>query len=156
MAKVAVYPGTFDPITLGHLNIIARAATLFDGVIVGVADSVGKSPMYTVDQRVSMVQVAVQAIPGVSVKVLPGVTVTFARAMGAQYLVRGLRSAVDFDQEVQLASMNQTLSPEIETVFFSTDPQYAYISSSVVRELIRLKAFEALQAFLPKVVLDQL
>ena len=157
MTKKAVYAGTFDPITLGHLDIISRAAQLFDEVIVGVAKSERKSPRFDLAQRMAMVQTAVAELDVVVVKEFSDLTVTFAQQHQVQFLVRGLRSAKDFDYEAEIAAMNRQMSDEqLETVFLPARPEYAYISSSIVRELILLRAYDQLREFVPDSILSLL
>ncbi len=132
----AVYPGTFDPITNGHVDIVERAARLFDGVIVAVADSVSaKTPVFPAEDRVLLARTAVGAIDNVEVKRFDSLLVDFAREQGAGVILRGLRAVSDFDYEFQLAGMNRRLAPDIETLFLTPTEQFAYISSSLVREI---------------------
>lgn len=155
MIKRAVYAGTFDPITSGHLDIIQRAAELFDEVIVAVAKSERKSPRYDLSQRLAMVQLATVDLASVKVKEFSDLTVTFAKQQQARYLIRGLRTAKDFDYESEIAAMNRQMSDgALETVFLPAKPEYAYISSSIVRELLLLKAYDQLQEFVPASVLE--
>lgn len=156
MKKIAVYAGTFDPITLGHMDIIRRATKLFDEVIIGVAKSYGKSPLFDNDRRLEMVSEAIAGMDGVCAKVVPGLTVDFAHTHQASYLLRGLRTAVDFDYEAQICLMNKSLHSGIETVYLITDPEYGHISSSIVREIINLKEYDRLASFLPAAVIDKL
>lgn len=157
MKQIAVYAGTFDPITLGHVNIIERSAKLFDQVIVGVAESALKSPMFELARRVSMVEQALAHIDGVSVETLIGLTIAFAQKHKAVYLVRGLRSALDYDYESGIAEMNCQMSDhQIETVFLPTHPDLAFISSSTVRELILLGCYDQCRRFVPAAVLKQI
>jgi pantetheine-phosphate adenylyltransferase len=136
--KTAVYPGTFDPITNGHSDLVARAARLFDRVIVGVARNTGKNPVCGVDERVKVARVALADIPKVEVVPFEGLLVEFCRRYGAGVVIRGLRAVSDFEYEFQLASMNRRLAPEIETIFLTPAEQYSFISSSLVREIARL------------------
>jgi pantetheine-phosphate adenylyltransferase len=148
-----LYAGSFDPITLGHMDIIQRAADFFDELIVGVACNTQKDALFSVEQRVAMIQAACHDLSNVSVKVLDGLTVDFALQHQVTALVRGLRSAADFEAEYPMAQMNQTLSDGLETVFLATQPRYAGISSSLVKELIRMQANDRLCYFLsPSVV----
>jgi pantetheine-phosphate adenylyltransferase len=131
----AVYAGSFDPVTHGHLDIIQRAAETFDPLIVATTENTGKSPLFSADERVGLIRTALNGNPGIRVEAFDGLLVDFARAQGARVLIRGLRAAADFDYEFGMAMMNRALAPEIETVFFVTDPRYMFISSSLIRQL---------------------
>ena len=135
---IAVYPGTFDPVTNGHTDLVGRAAGLFDRVIVAVAASPAKKPAFTLEERVGMARVALGAWPNVEVRGFDRLLVEFAREVGAGVILRGLRAVSDFEYEFQLAGMNRALSPELETVFMPTAEHYAYLSSSLVREVAAL------------------
>ncbi len=136
--KTAVYPGTFDPITNGHTDLVSRAARLFDHVIVAVAKDTGKTPVCGIDDRVNLARVALAGIDNVDVVPFEGLLVEFCRHHGAGVVIRGLRAVSDFEFEFQLASMNRRLAPEIETIFLTPAEQYAFISSTLVREIARL------------------
>ncbi|MDJ0739410.1 MAG: pantetheine-phosphate adenylyltransferase, partial [Gammaproteobacteria bacterium] len=136
--KTAVYPGTFDPITNGHVDLVARASRLFDQVIVAVAKDTGKAPVCGIDERVQLAQVALADVAAVEVVPFEGLLVEFCRQSGAGIVLRGLRAVSDFEYEFQLASMNRRLAPDIETVFLTPAEQYAFISSTLVREIARL------------------
>ena len=136
--KRAVTPGTFDPITYGHLDIITRASQLMDEVIVAVAASAGKNPIFTLDERAELARQAVSHLPNVRVEPFSGLLVDFAREQDAQVLVKGLRAITDFEYEFQMAALNYELNRAIETVFIMSPPQYMYLSSSIVRELASL------------------
>lgn len=136
--KRAVYPGTFDPITNGHCDLVARATELFDEVLVGVARDTGKQPVCGIDERVALARLALADVAGAEVVPFEGLLVDFCRRAGASIVVRGLRAVSDFEFEFQLASMNRRLAPDIETVFLTPAEQYAFISSSLVREIARL------------------
>ena len=135
---IAVYPGTFDPITLGHEDIVRRACQLFDRVIVAVAAGHHKKTMFTLDERVDMVREAVKAYPQVTVETFSGLVRDFVVARGGKAMVRGLRAVTDFDYEFQLAGMNRHLMPEVETVFLTPSDKYQFISSTFVREIASL------------------
>ncbi len=134
----AIYPGTFDPITNGHSDLVSRAARLFDHVIVAIATGSGKAPVFPLDERLALARTVLGAIPGVEVCSFDTLLVDFARSRGARVIVRGLRAVSDFEYEFQLASMNRHLAPEVETLFLTPAEEYAYISSSLVREIAAL------------------
>ncbi|KRG69096.1 pantetheine-phosphate adenylyltransferase [Pseudoxanthomonas dokdonensis] len=136
--RTALYPGTFDPITNGHIDLIDRAAPLFERVVIGVAESPGKGPALPLDLRVELVRQAVARHPHVEVRGFDSLLATFANEVGAGVLLRGLRAVSDFEYEFQLASMNRHLIPEVETLFLTPAEQYGFISSSLVREIARL------------------
>jgi pantetheine-phosphate adenylyltransferase len=137
--SLAIYPGTFDPITNGHLDVARRAANLFDNVIVAVYDGVPKrGALFSTDERVALATQAVAAEPRITVRSYTGLTIEFARRVGARVLVRGLRIGADFEYELQLAHMYRSLSPEIEVVCLMTSAQYSFISSSLIREVAGL------------------
>jgi pantetheine-phosphate adenylyltransferase len=138
--KIAIYPGTFDPITNGHLDIIERASKMFDKVIVTVAVNSLKTPMFTADERVALVRAALQErkIKNASVEQFSGLLVNFARKKNASALIRGLRAVSDFEYEFQMALMNRKLAPKITTVFLMPHEKYTYLNSSIIREVARL------------------
>lgn len=138
MAVRALYPGTFDPITNGHHDIIRRAAVLFEDVTVAVAASPSKTPAFGLEQRVAMAKLALADVPNVTVTGFAGLTVEFARERGIAVVLRGLRAVSDFEFEFQLAGMNRHLAPEVETMFLTPAEQFSYISSSLVREIAAL------------------
>ena len=133
--KTAVYPGTFDPVTYGHLDVILRASKLFDRVIVGVLHNSSKSPLFSVEERVKILAKATKDIPNVEVKAFEGLSVNFARENHAQVIVRGLRAVTDFEYELQMAQTNRVLAPDVDTVFLTTSLEYAYLSSTTVKEV---------------------
>lgn len=135
---LAVYPGTFDPITLGHEDVVRRAALLFNRLIVAVAAGHHKKAMFSLDERMEMVREVVKAYPGVQVESYSGLMRDFVVARGASAMVRGLRAVTDFDYEFQLAGMNRSLMPDVETVFLTPGDKYQYISSTYVREIATL------------------
>lgn len=138
MKKIAIYPGTFDPITCGHTDLVVRASKLFEHVIVAVAVNPLKTPIFTLEERVSLVEESLQDIENIEVCGFKGLLVDLANQYGASVLVRGLRAVSDFEHEFQLASMNRKMAPDIETVFLSPAEQFSYISASLVREIARL------------------
>jgi pantetheine-phosphate adenylyltransferase len=139
MAVSAMYPGTFDPITLGHEDLVRRAARLFDKVVVAIAADTGsKVPMFSVDERVAMARTALDGIDNVDVTRYNGLTVDFAAERGLRVIIRGLRAVSDFEYEFQLANMNRHLTDEVETAFLTPTEKYNFISSSLVREVAEL------------------
>jgi len=136
--RTAVYPGTFDPITNGHIDLVDRAAPLFEKVIVGVAESQAKGPTLPLDLRVKLAREALAGHPNVEVRGFDSLLAHFVREVGAGVLLRGLRAVSDFEYEFQMASMNRHLIPEVETLFLTPAEQYSFISSSLVREIARL------------------
>ncbi len=137
MNKIALYPGTFDPITNGHIDIIRRATSLFDELIIAVAESSEKNPMFSFDKRVEMVQEATKTIQNIKVVGFNNLTVELAKSMDATVLIRGLRAISDFEFELQLGYLNNSLDSTIETVYLMPNLQHAFISSSIVRNLIK-------------------
>jgi pantetheine-phosphate adenylyltransferase len=136
---ITVYPGSFDPITFGHLDIVERAAEIFDRVIVAVCLNPGKRPLFTMEERVEMVAREVARIPNVEVDCFKGLMIEFVKQKNARVIVRGLRAISDYENEFQLALMNRKLCSYIETIFLVAQPKYSYLSSSVVKEVAYLK-----------------
>lgn len=136
--RIAVYPGSFDPVTLGHLDVIERAAHLFDTVIVAPAINAQKTHLFPIETRAAFLRECTARIPNVEVAPLRGLLVDFARERGAHVVVRGLRAVSDFEFEFQMALMNRKLSPGLETVFFTPKEDYTYLSSRIVKEIARL------------------
>ena len=154
MAGIAIYPGTFDPVTRGHIDIVERACKMFDRVIIGVADSPAKQPFFNLDERLELLQSVFAEVENVTVRPFSGLLIDFARDCEASIIVRGLRAISDFEYEVQLAGMNRSLAPEIETVFLTAAQRYAFVSSSLVREIARLDG--DVSEFLHPVILKRL
>jgi pantetheine-phosphate adenylyltransferase len=134
---IAIYPGSFDPITLGHLDLIQRSSRLFERVIVAVLRNPNKMPLFTVEKRLEQIRLATKHLPNVGVDSFDGLTVEYAQMQQAQVLLRGLRAVSDFEIELQMAHTNKTLSTQIETVFLATSNEYSFLSSSVVKEIAR-------------------
>ena len=135
---VAIYPGTFDPVTRGHVDLVQRAARVFDRVVVAIAESPHKQPLFSLDERIEMVRSDLQGVAAIEVVGFSNLLIEFASEQGATVLVRGLRAVSDFEYEFQLASMNRRLHAEIETLFLTPDEKYSFISSSLVKEIARL------------------
>lgn len=133
--KNAIYPGSFDPVTLGHIDVIERASKLFDHLIIGVLNNSSKTPLFSVEERVNMLREVTKEFPNVEVQSFDGLTVEFAKNCGARAVVRGLRAITDFEYELQIAQLNHVISPDIDTVFLTTNLKYAYLSSSSVKEV---------------------
>ncbi len=131
----AVYPGSFDPVTLGHLDIIRRAAAVVDELIIGVLVNSAKSPYFTLEERVNLLKQATKEFPNVRVERFDGMTVHFARDNGAHLIIRGLRAVTDFEYEMQIAQTNHSVAPDIDTMFFTTSLEYAFLSSTIVKEV---------------------
>ncbi len=150
----AIYPGTFDPITNGHLDLVARAAQLFDEVIIAVAENKTKSPLFSLDERVALAKIVTAEFTNVYVIGFDNLLVECAKQQGARVILRGLRAVSDFEYEFQMAGMNRRLAPELETVFLTPAEQYEFISSSMIREIARLNG--NVSCFVPECVHQQL
>ena len=136
--KLALYPGSFDPLTFGHLGVAERASKLTEALIIGVAVNPLKEPVFTIDERLQMVKNSTGHLPNVRVEKLDGLLVEFARKIGAQTIVRGLRAVSDFDYEFQMALTNRKLSRDIDTIFLVTSPEYSFLSSTMIKQIGRL------------------
>ena len=154
MPQNAIYPGTFDPLTNGHLDLVQRAAKRFDRVLVAVAGSGSKTPGFTLERRIELARESLAATKNVYVKGFSGLLVRFAQQEGAGVILRGLRAVSDFEYEFQLASMNRRLAPDVETMFLTPDEGYTFISSSLIREIASLGG--DVSAFVPPPVLEAL
>ena len=152
--KIALYPGSFDPITNGHLDVLERASRMFDNVVIAVLNHPNKKAFLSVDERVTLIKEAVKSMKNVSVDSFAGLTVEYARQIGARFLIRGLRSITDFEYEIQLCQTNHVIAPEIDTVYLSTKPEHNFISSSMVKELSNLNT--DVSKFVPKNVVEYL
>ena len=136
--KTAIYPGTFDPITYGHVDIIERAVEIFDRVIVSLGRNPEKNPLFSVEERLEMIREVVENIAGVDVDTFEGLAVRHAQELGAEALIRGLRAVTDFEYEFQMALVNRRLAPDIITVFLMPNEKYTYLNSTIVREVASL------------------
>ncbi len=152
--KIAVYPGSFDPLTNGHLDLIERAARIFKHLIVAVAENPGKSPLFSIEERVDMVEKAVEKFDNVTIDRISGLTVDYVEKKGATVIIRGLRAISDFEYELQMALMNRKLNNRIETVFLMPNLQYSYVKSSHVKELAKLGG--SLEGLTPEFVIEKL
>ena len=136
--KTIVYPGTFDPITNGHIDLVERAGRLFDKVVLGIANSEKKTPLFNIDERKELAASALAHLPNIEIRSFDYLLVNFVRDCGSASVLRGLRAVSDFEYELQMANMNRALMPEIESVFLTPSEQHSYISSSLVREIAEL------------------
>ena len=133
----AIYPGSFDPVTFGHLDMIRRSGQIADELIVGVLNNKAKTPLFSVEERVNILEKATKDIPNVIIKPFNGLSVNFAKENEAQVIVRGLRAVTDFEYELQMAQTNRVLAPDVDTVFLTTSLEYAYVSSTIMKEVAR-------------------
>ncbi|MCS6785525.1 MAG: pantetheine-phosphate adenylyltransferase [Thiobacillaceae bacterium] len=154
MSRKIVYPGTFDPVTRGHEDLVRRAARIFDQVVVAVAANAPKQPFFSLEERVAMARAALADLTRVRVVGFDGLLVDFVRGEGTHLVLRGLRAVSDFEYEFQLAGMNRSLYPELETVFLTPAEQYMFISASMVREIARLGG--DVRPFVPPAIADRL
>ena len=134
----AVYPGSFDPVTLGHFDIIMRTSQTMDRVVIGVLNNQAKKPLFTVEERVEMLKSVTQPFSNVEIQCFDGLTIDFARKNHAQVIIRGLRAVTDFEYELQLAQTNRVIAPQVDTMFLATSLKYSYLSSSIVKEIASL------------------
>ncbi len=134
--KIAIYPGSFDPITNGHLDILKNASEIFDEVIIAVAHNINKNGFLTVEERVNLIKKSIKDLPNVKVDSFSGLTIEYAKKHNAEVLIRGLRAVSDFEYEMQLSQANSALCASIKTVFLTTKPEYNFISSSTIREIL--------------------
>ncbi|HEX4036610.1 MAG TPA: pantetheine-phosphate adenylyltransferase [Acidobacteriaceae bacterium] len=150
----AIYPGSFDPVTNGHLDLIARAANIFDHLVVAILRNSAKNPLFTVEERVAMLSEGTAEFNNVSVSTFDGLLVEFAREQRAQAVVRGIRAISDYEYEFQMALMNRRLSPEVETIFLMPDAKYSFVSSRLVKEVFRLGG--SVEGLVPKFVIGRM
>jgi pantetheine-phosphate adenylyltransferase len=151
---LAIYPGSFDPVTLGHLDIIKRSSVMFDEVIIGVLNNTAKTPLFSLEERVNMLKDTVSDLPNVSVESFDGLLVDFVKQKHTNIIIRGLRALTDFDLEMQMAQSNRMVAPDVDTVFLSTSLEYSYLSSSIVKEYARYGV--DLTDFVPEGVVSKL
>lgn len=154
MVNIAVYPGSFDPVSLGHIDIIERASKIFDKIIVAVLINTEKKGFFPIAERIEMVKLTTEHIPNVEVRGFSGLTVNFLKEVDARVIIRGLRVVSDFDFELQMANANRALEPDIETLMMMTSPQYSYLSSSLVRQVMHFGG--NLSGFVPKAIIERL
>ena len=133
--KTAIYPGSFDPVTLGHIDVIKRASKLFDHLIIGVLNNRAKTPLFSVEERVNMIKSITSHLKNVEVRSFDGLLVDFVHQCRADVIVRGLRAITDFEYELQMAQTNRVIAPDIDTIFLTTNLKYSYLSSSIVKEI---------------------
>ncbi|MCF6159856.1 MAG: pantetheine-phosphate adenylyltransferase [Furfurilactobacillus sp.] len=148
--RIAVFPGSFDPLTNGHFDIIERASRMFDQLIVAVGTNTGKRTLFSVEEKISMIQAVTAGLPNVNVETISGLTVTFMHEHHATFLIRGLRNDQDFNYERDIANMNRTLAEDVESVFLLAKPENAQISSSILKEIVHFDG--DVSAFVPAVV----
>jgi pantetheine-phosphate adenylyltransferase len=156
MSRRAVYTGSFDPISLGHLNVIERSARLVDELIVGVGQNIDKQPLFTAEERVDLIKRATAHIPNVIVKTFDGLAVRFVRESGARVIVRGVRSLGDIEAEFTMTLANRKLDPDVETVFLMADDEYSHVSSSLIKQIAPLAGDQELSRFVPKAIIPHL
>ncbi len=151
--RKAVYPGSFDPVTFGHLDIIERSAKMSDHLIIGVLNNNSKTPLFSVEERVNMLKSLTKDLPNVEVSSFGGLLVDFVRAKQADAVIRGLRAVTDFEYELQIAQTNRVIAPEVDTVFLTTNLKYSYLSSSIVKEIAAFGG--EINAFVPEAVAER-
>ena len=150
--KIGIYPGSFDPVTLGHIDVIKRASALVDHLIIGVLKNSSKTPLFSAEERVELLRRTTQDIPNIEIESYDGLLVDFADSKNADVIVRGLRAVTDFEYELQLAQTNRKLNPKVDTVFLATSVEYAYLSSSIVREIARYNG--NIEKFVPENIIE--
>ncbi len=156
MSRRAVYTGSFDPVSLGHLNVIERSSRLVDELIVGVGQNIEKQPLFTGEERVELIQQATSHLPNVVVKLFTGLAVRFVRECDARVIVRGVRSLTDIEAEFTMTLANRKLDPSIETVFLMSDEEFSHVSSSLIKQITPLAGDEELARFVPRQIIAKL
>jgi pantetheine-phosphate adenylyltransferase len=156
MPRRAVYMGSFDPITLGHLNIIERGSRLVDELVVGVGTNIDKQALFTADERVELIRRVIGRLPNVVVQHFSGLAVRFVRECDAQVIIRGIRSLSDIEAEFTMSLANRTLDPDIETIFLMADEEFSHVSSSLIKQIMPLSTDEELARFVPQVIIPDL
>ncbi|RIK77968.1 MAG: pantetheine-phosphate adenylyltransferase [Planctomycetota bacterium] len=156
MSRRAVYTGSFDPISLGHLNVIERAAKLVDDLIVGIGQNIDKQPLFTAEERIELIERATAHIANVSVKTFSGLAVRFVRQCNARVIVRGVRSLGDIESEFTMTLANRKLDPSVETVFLMADEEYTHVSSSLIKQITPLAGDDELARFVPRIIIPDL
>lgn len=154
MSRIAIYPGTFDPLTLGHIDVMERAAPMFDKVVLLIAVNSKKVNMFSDQERVEMSRIALSHLPNVEVDFYSGLTVEYAKMINANTIIRGIRAVSDFEYEFQIALMNKKLYPSADTIFLAPDEKYTYLNSTIVRELARYS--QDVSDFVPEIVAQKL
>jgi pantetheine-phosphate adenylyltransferase len=154
--RFAVFTGTFDPISLGHLDVIRRGRLLFDNLVVGIGVNLSKASLFNVDERVAMARTVVRSFPNVAVESFEGLTVQFVRRIGAQVILRGLRTLSDMEYEFGMTLTNHRLDPEIETVFLMADAEYSHVSSTLIKQVAYFGGTQALKCFVPEEVIPSI
>lgn len=137
MDRICLFPGTFDPMTLGHVDVIKRSVPLFDKLIIAIGVNANKTPMFSVEQRTEWIKEIFKEYPTIEVTNYTGLTINFCKEVGANYMMRGIRYIADFEYEKAIADMNRSLAPEVETIFLTCAPEYSTVSSTIVRDVIR-------------------
>jgi pantetheine-phosphate adenylyltransferase len=150
----AIYPGTFDPLTNGHLDLVARGAKIFDHLVVAILKNSEKAPLFPVSERIEMISESVQPFDNVSVATFDGLLVEFVQAQGAQAILRGVRAISDYEYELQMALMNRRLAPQVETVFLMADERYSYVSSRLIKNVFELGG--SVEGLVPHTVINRL
>ena len=152
--KRAIYPGSFDPVTFGHLDMIERAAKMVDELIVAVLINKAKNPLFSIEERVTMLEEITKDIPNVKVQSFDGLLIDYAKSQDANIIIRGLRAVTDFEYELQLAQTNRIVGPEVDTLFLATSLEYAYLSSTIVREMASYGG--DISRFVPKQLMERI
>lgn len=152
--SIAVYPGSFDPITNGHLDVIKRTAAIFDKVVIGILVNQNKKPLFSLEERTEMIRRVTADIPNIEVYPFSGLVVEFAKEHNVNVLIRGIRSTTDFEYELQMAQINHKIDGNIDTLFFATDPRYSFVSSSAIKELWSYR--QDVREYVPEYVIQKL